>query len=1176
MKQVTIINKVIPAESRSKYGTSGRSSVISGGASVDLSPYLLKAIWERNIEERTDEAGNEYIYIKKPIVGAAGLTLFAGEQLKVDSIFKGLPLDTQTLQWTEDGRLTVVGGAGGGTGDLDEEKLWQLLGSTGTQQINSTHMSDALKGYLKEADLTEAVKNFVTLYTDQSITGMKTFVNGLMIGEHLIKIINGVLTLDCSLAVTGGITTYAIGEQTASTIMDGIVCDETTITKSGGKLTVIGGTGGGLDDVTVTGTGNAVTSASLSGNVLTLTKGSTFLLASQYTASDILSKLKTVDGTGSGLDADLLDGKHYSDIIGGNVASATKLQTARTIWGQSFDGTQNVSGSLTGVTSIDASSYITCDELQVGSSRYYDGNIELYHATPFIDFHYEKSSADYTSRIIEAGNGLLSINNRLYIKNNGNVGVNNSSPSRQLDVSGSAGVTELYINGIRLYRYSSGVLMLDGNLAVTGGITAFAQGVQSVPTIMDGIVCDNTTIHVNNSGKLEVIGGTGGDADSASKLVPGRNINGKLFDGTKDIVTDMWGASRYFYIRDAYAEHTGSYTSVNGSETVYLNLPTTMTANIEGNASTATKLQTGRTINGKLFDGTENIVTDMWGATRNVYIRDAYAEHTGDYTQVNGSGTIYLNLPTTMTANIDGNASTATKLQIPRTINGTSFDGSGSIVTESWGASRYFYIRDAGENNISEGILVNGASTNYLKLPSSIQVNNLTANNSIYINGIRLYKIADGAIMIDGNLAVTGGITCYATGTETFDSGFIELHRSVPYIEFYYNNAINYTSKIQESSSGLLNINSILYTKNGTNVGIGTSSPSSSYKLHVNGSTNTTDLYIDGVRLYRSSSGTITLSGSLNVTGTINGSSSGGDVSISSMTSTSSTNLSLTIGNSTKAISDLYATYTDYLRTSRTIWGQLFNGGSNVTGAMSSVSSIKFTNNGSIDGGCIELYRESPFIDFHYGNSTSDYTSRIIESSSGVLNLNNRLYVTLNGKFNALAGISSTSSEWYENSFTIAGDSSLGYGMNLWTTWDGKGHIQSANSSKSYFDLILAEFGGRVGVGTTSPTEKLTVSGNIRTTGTVSQGSDIRWKTGIATLTNRGYLNPVSFYKDGSKQLGFIAQEVQMLYPELVSDDGSDKRYLYLNYVQIVAVLEAQIIELKNKIEELENKLNVA
>ena len=36
---------------------------------------------------------------------------------------------------------------------------------------------------------------------------------------------------------------------------------------------------------------------------------------SEYTANDVLDKLKTVDGTGSGLDADKLDGKHANDFI---------------------------------------------------------------------------------------------------------------------------------------------------------------------------------------------------------------------------------------------------------------------------------------------------------------------------------------------------------------------------------------------------------------------------------------------------------------------------------------------------------------------------------------------------------------------------------------------------------------------------------------------------------------------------------------------------------------------------------------------------------------------------------------------------------------------------------------------------------------------------------------------
>lgn len=51
----------------------------------------------------------------------------------------------------------------------------------------------------------------------------------------------------------------------------------------------------------------------------------------------------------------------------------------------------------------------------------------------------------------------------------------------------------------------------------------------------------------------------------------------------------------------------------------------------------------------------------------------------------------------------------------------------------------------------------------------------------------------------------------------------------------------------------------------------------------------------------------------------------------------------------------------------------------------------------------LEVYAPTPFIDFHYNNSSQDYTSRIIEQSSGTLTMannlaiNNDLYVYGNG-----------------------------------------------------------------------------------------------------------------------------------------------------------------------------------
>ena len=47
-----------------------------------------------------------------------------------------------------------------------------------------------------------------------------------------------------------------------------------------------------------------------------------------------------------------------------NVASATKLQNSRTIWGQSFDGTENVSGALSEVTDITASGHANVNSLK--------------------------------------------------------------------------------------------------------------------------------------------------------------------------------------------------------------------------------------------------------------------------------------------------------------------------------------------------------------------------------------------------------------------------------------------------------------------------------------------------------------------------------------------------------------------------------------------------------------------------------------------------------------------------------------------------------------------------------------------------------------------------------------------------------------------------------------------
>lgn len=110
----------------------------------------------------------------------------------------------------------------------------------------------------------------------------------------------------------------------------------------------------------------------------------------------------------------------------------------------------------------------------------------------------------------------------------------------------------------------------------------------------------------------------------------------------------------------------------------------------------------------------------------------------------------------------------------------------------------------------------------------------------------------------------------------------------------------------------------------------------------------------------------------------------------------------------------------------------------------------------------------------------------------------------------------------------------------------------------------------------------LSVTGSVVASGEVTAYSDARLKSNIHTLNYRGRLIPRHYVKDGKQSIGFIAQEVQTLYPELVLGYDKSRPYLSLNYNGCTAVLSAQlnyvedeVTMLKNKVRELEIKVSV-
>ncbi len=118
--------------------------------------------------------------------------------------------------------------------------------------------------------------------------------------------------------------------------------------------------------------------------------------------------------------------------------------------------------------------------------------------------------------------------------------------------------------------------------------------------------------------------------------------------------------------------------------------------------------------------------------------------------------------------------------------------------------------------------------------------------------------------------------------------------------------------------------------------------------------------------------------------------------------------------------------------------------------------------------------------------------------------------------------------------------------------------------------LTILDNSGNVGIGTTAPTEKLDVAGNINASGAVTQGSSRAIKDNIMRISSQQamrafeQLEPVSFvYKDDSsmeERLGFIAEDV----PDLVATQ--DRKHL--NAMDLTAVLTKVVQEQQKMLQE--------
>lgn len=146
-----------------------------------------------------------------------------------------------------------------------------------------------------------------------------------------------------------------------------------------------------------------------------------------------------------------------------------------------------------------------------------------------------------------------------------------------------------------------------------------------------------------------------------------------------------------------------------------------------------------------------------------------------------------------------------------------------------------------------------------------------------------------------------------------------------------------------------------------------------------------------------------------------------------------------------------------------------------------------------------------------------------------------------------------------------------------WVSWAVSDLIIKTNLSET------AGGQGLIGMGTDSPTQKLHVIGNILATGTITPGSDRRWKENIvkidSALEKISLLEGVTYnWKDKEekgeeRQIGLIAQDVEKAFPEAIKKDNEG--YMSLNYDGLVGALVEGIKELKDIIQTLNERIAV-